>query len=198
MGYFATMENARILSNVLELSSRQDNPLKNPVPDRKRSTYSDLFFYGQKHCPSLIRFLVNIVMANKGPVEKKDVVTVTFYFAVMAHLASRVNFTVARTKTLAFRKLGLTEPGLEQLSQLGITETDRNLRKFRDLLADLGETHFQAQMRAGLPFTTTTDNLDKKGHHLTQAFVKVERKDTRMFSTSKPPKSETKNWFTLA
>ena len=145
--YFNTMENARILSEVLELSSRSDNPMTNPVPNCKTSTYAHLFFYGNQHCYSLMKGLVNLVKADKGPVVVADVVTVSFYFACLAHVASRINNGVARTKALLLRQQGLTEPGLSGLAKVGVTEVDGNLRKFRYMLADLGETHFASQVR---------------------------------------------------
>ena len=64
---------------------------------------------------------------------------------------------------------------MDGLAKLGITETDRNLRNFKYLLADLSETHFLAQVATGVPYQVTTDNLDKGGHHLTQAFVELEQ-----------------------
>ena len=83
---------------------------------------------------------MNLVKADKGPVVPSDVVTVSFYLACLAHLASRINSPVARTKALILQ--GLTEPGLDGLAKVGVSEADGNLRKFRYLLADLGETHF--------------------------------------------------------
>ena len=67
-----TMENARILSEVLKLSKQSDNPMMTPVPDRKICTYAHLFFYGKDNCYSLIRSLVNLVKADKGPVVASD------------------------------------------------------------------------------------------------------------------------------
>ena len=53
------------------------------------------------------------------------------------------------------------------------------------------------QVRAGLSYQVATDNLDKQGHHLTQAFAEVEQRDTRGLDTLPPPLEEIPVHFKL-
>ena len=184
--YLEVLSHSSALGSLLDFVRVVGNPLQEPVPDRKKSSYARLVLFGIKNCPEVVRFLINIICS--GRVTSSDnVVTVGFYLSSFAHLASRVNSTMVKVQSLLLKKEGLVGEGLDRLSKVGMTVTDKCMRDYRTLLADLGETHFQAQVKDGMAYQVTVDNLDKAGHHLTQPFAELERRDTRGLDESPLP-----------
>ena len=78
---------------------------------------------------------------------------------------------------------GITNLGLNILSDVGLTQCARSLSNHRDLFADVG-TQVMHSTAANFPYQSTIDNCDLQSEHLTVESVEKETLDTSSLSTT--------------
>ena len=80
------------------------------------------------------------------------------------------------------RMTNTSEQGIDAQAAVGLAQCSRNLRKKREVLAEVQETVQMLEAKLG-PDQLTLDNCDTRGHHSTVAYSQVETEDTSNLST---------------
>ena len=98
--------------------------------------------------------------------------------------------------TLQLKLHGLTDAGIDAQALLKLGQCSRNLRKDRDILAEVQEKLLILESQSR-PIQLTLDNCDTKSNNCTVAFVQTETVDTSHLGTEPMSPEETLSLFDL-
>jgi hypothetical protein len=145
-------------------------------------------------CPKLISLVIDMVVRREEPVLPKDVLHIATLFANLCYGVNRNLDALIKLRSLTMQVDGITNLGLNTLSDVGLSHTARSLSNHRDLFAEVGTEvmHFTA---AKFPYNSTLDNCDLQSEHLTIEVVEKETVDTSNLSTEKMDKEAATKLF---
>ena len=92
-------------------------------------------------------------------------------------------------RSLSLQVDGLSNIGLDVLSDMGLAQCARSLSNHRDMLADIGPEVMKTTV-SKYPYQSTLDNCDYQSEHLTVETVQKETVDTSNLSSVKMSKEE--------
>ena len=101
----------------------------------------------------------------------------------------RLRVFIAFIRGLTLQVDGLSNIGLDILSDMGLAQCARSLSNHRDMLADIGPEVMKTTASM-YPYQSTLDNCDYLSEHLTVETVQKESEDTTDLSTAKMSKDE--------
>ena len=100
--------------------------------------YCKIVEYGMATCPQLISFIINMVVRKGDPVLPRDVLKIATMFSDVCYTVNNKLDAVVKIRSLGLQLDGLSNLGLDTLSDLGLTQCSRSLSNHRDLFADVG------------------------------------------------------------
>ena len=196
---FSHLFTSQLLEQLLSLGSFEENPLKSFPVDVNSNIYSDIMNFALENARDVMLLLTALTKKQENPICPKDVIQLAYSFSSLAEAANSQNNSLKKVKSLGLRSTGLTNSGLDSLSQIGVSETSRSARNDRDVLASISEEIVKQHAKNNVP-QYTFDNLDIRinniTHHLTLNFKEFEQNDTSDLSTNAKPVEELLDFFT--
>ena len=181
------MEQSKILEQLLRVSSMSDNPLLEFPLDINTNHYAETIAFALKHAPNVLQLILKLSTKNEKPIVESDVVKLAVMFSSLASTVSSKNNALKKVKSISTKNNGLTNAGLDFLSQVGIFESSRTWRNDRDFLASISDSLLLSYARFSVP-QVTFDNMDitisNVMHNMTLPFLEFETVDTREFFKS--------------
>ena len=97
-------------------------------------------------CPKLISLVIDMVVRREEPVLPKNVLHIATLFANLCYGVNRNLDALIKLRSLTMQVDGITNLGLNTLSDVGLSHTARSLSNHRDLFAEVGTEvmHFTA------------------------------------------------------
>ena len=194
------IEHSKILEQLMSISSMPDNPIKDFPLDINRNHYCDIINFALKHAPDVLGLVLKLATKNEAPIDTNDVVRCAHMFSTLACSVSRFNNALKKTKSVTTKNNGLTNNGMDLLSNVGIFETSRCYRNDRDYLASLSHHILMSHARISVP-QVTFDNMDMNIcnilHHMTLPFLEFEIEDTSELPREEKSFDEALEYFTL-
>ena len=157
--------------------------------------YCKIVNYGMERCPALILFVINMVVRRGEPVLPSHVLKTATLFSSICYVANHDLDALVKLRSLTLQVDGLSNIGLDILSDLGMAQCARSLSNHRDMFADIGPDVMNTTA-ALFPLQSTIDNCDFQSEHLTLESVEKETVDTSNLSTTKKTKDEAIALFT--
>ena len=196
---FSHLFTSQLLEQLMSLGLSTENPLKSFPVDVNSNVYSDIMNFALEHAQDVMLLLTTLTKKQENPISSKDVIELAYSFSFLAEAASSQNNSLKKIKSLGLRSTGLTNSGLDSMSQVCVSETSRSARNDRDLLASISEEIVKQHAKINVP-QYTFDNLDIRindiTHHLTLNFSEFEQSDTSDLSTDAKPIEELLDYFT--
>ena len=183
------------LTEISQVDSK-DGPLVDFPVNINENIYCKTVEYGMKNCPSLIKFVTNMVVRRGEPILPSDVLKVATLFSSICYAANHDLDALVKLRSLTLQVDGLSNIGLDVLSGLGLAQCARSLSNHRDMLADIGPQVMNSSA-SSFPYQSTIDNCDMMSEHLTVEVIEKETVDTTNLSTSKISKEAAMSLFTL-
>ena len=172
--------------------------MKGPLVDFPSSInqniYCKIVEFGMKMCPSLVHFITNMVIRRGEPILPSDVLKVATLFSTICYVANQDLDALVKLRSLTLQVDGLTNVGLDILSDLGLAQCARSLSNHRDMFADIGPAVMN-NTACIFPYQSTLDNCDLQSEHLTVEVVEKETVDTSELSNVKMTKEEALTLF---
>ena len=141
------------------------------------NVYACIVEYGINRCPRLMHFLVDMVVRRGEPVLPSDVLRVATLFSIICYGANRELDALIKLRSLTLQVDGLTNNGLDILSDTGLSQCARSLSNHRDMFAEVGPKVIGATA-CHMPYQSTLDNCDFQSEHLTIETIEKETIDT--------------------
>ena len=154
-----------------------------------QNLYCKIVEQGLEVCPSLILFVINMVVRRGEPVLPSDVLKVANLFSSICYVANQDLDALVKLRSLTLQVDGLSNIGLDILSDMGFAQCARSLSNHRDHFADIGPEVMNSTL-AHFPYQSTLDNCDMQAEHLTVESVELETIDTSGLDTVKKTKEE--------
>ena len=184
--------NLMFSDNCLAEISRIDTtggPLVDFPASINQNLYCRIVDYGIEKCPSLIMFIINMVIRRGEPVLPSDVLKIANLFSSICYVANKDLDAMVKLRSLSLQVDGLSNIGLDMLSDMGMAQCARSLSNHRDMFADIGPEVMNTTV-ALYPLQSTIDNCDLQSEHLTVESVEKEVIDTSNLPTSRKTKEE--------
>ena len=153
------------------------------------NVYCKIAEQGIQSCPHLMSLIINLVIRKGEPVLPSHVMKVATLFSSMCHLVNHDLDALIKIRSIAMQMDGLTNQGLNLLSDCGLSHCARSLSNHRDLLADVGVAVME-NTAASFPYQSLLDNCDFQSQHLTLEVIEKETVDTSHLSTVAKSKEE--------
>ena len=128
-------------------------------------------------------------MKKEDPVLPSDVLKIASLFSNMCYSTNSKMGALIKLRGLTLQMDGLTNTGLDILSDCGLTQCARSLSNHRDLFAEVGRDVIDNTSK-NYPYQSILDNCDLMREHLTVEVVQKETLDTSHLSTLKKSKEE--------
>ena len=167
----------------------KDGPLVEFPPSVNENVYCQVAEYGMQSCPQLISLAINLVVRKEDPVLPSDVLKIATLFSNMCYSANHDIDALVKLRSIILQVDGLSNMGLDVLSDCGLTQCSRSLSNHRDLFAEVGRAVMD-NTAASLPIQSILDNCDLQQEHLTLEVVQRETIDTSNLSVDKKSKEE--------
>ena len=169
-----------------------------PLVDFPSSVNSNLYCniveQGMKECPNLMKFVINMVTRRSEPILPSHVLKVATLFASICYAANHELDALNKLRSLSLQVDGLSNVGLDMLSDVGLSQCARSIANHRDQFADIG-LDVMNSTASKFPYQSTLDNCDIQSEHLTVETVEKETIDTSHLDTTKMTKAEAFNLF---
>ena len=162
-------------------------PLVDFPPSVNENVYCQIVDFALKECPRVLNFVVNMVVRRGEPVLPSHVFKITTLFSSICHVANQDLDALVKLRGLVLQIDGLSNIGLDVMSDLGLSHCARSLSNHRDLLADIGPAVLYNTARA-FPYQSILDNCDIQNEHLTIEVIEKENIDTSHLDTTRMPK----------
>ena len=146
------------------------------------NVYCKIVEQGIKSCPHLMSLVVNLVVRKGEPVLPNSVMKVATLFSSMCYLVNHDLDAMVKIRSLVMQMDGVTNLGLNLLSDCGLSQCARSLSNHRDLFADIGSAVMD-NTAASFPYQSILDNCDFQNQHLTLEVIEKESVDTSELST---------------
>ena len=185
---FNIMLSDTCLAEISRLDSKV-GPLVEFPASVNHNLYCETVEFGMNKCPSLVMFVINMVVKRGEPVLPSDVFKIATLFSSICYVANKDLDALVKLRSLTLQVDGLSNIGLDILSDMGLAQCARSLSNHRDMFADIGPSVMNATA-ACFPYQSTLDNCDMMQEHLTIETVEKETVDTRGLSTVKKSKEE--------
>ena len=183
------------LSEISKIDTKA-GPLVDFPTNINENVYAETVEFGMKNCPTLIHFVTGMVVRRGEPVFPSDVLKIATLFSSICFVVNHDLDALIKLRSLTLQIDGLTNIGLDILSDLGLAQCARSLSNHRDMLADIGPQVMNTAA-ANFPYQSTIDNCDMMSEHLTVEVIEKECVDTSKLFTSKMSKDEALNLFTI-
>ena len=183
--------------NCLTEISRIDTkagPLVDFPTSINHNIYCEISDYGVLNCPRLYFFIINMVVRRGEPVLPVHVLQSATIFSIICNAANRDLDALVKLGSLSLQVDGLTNAGLDMMSDMGLSQCARSLSNHRDMLAEIGPI-VMSSTAANCPYQSTLDNCDLHSEHLTVETVEKELIDTSGLSNVKLTKKEALKLF---
>ena len=190
---FNTMLSDNCLAEISRLNSKA-GPLADFPASINHNLYCEIVEYGMIKCPCLVMFVINMVVRRGEPVLPSDVLKIATLFSSLCYVANRELDALVKLRSLSLQVDGLSNTGLDILSDMGLAQCARSLSNHRDMFAEVGPCVMNATA-ASFPYQSTLDNCDFSQEHLTIETVEKETVDTRGLGTTKKTKDEALAFF---
>ena len=128
-----------------------------------------------------------MVIKRGEPILPSHVFKVSTLFSTICYVANRDLDAMVKLRSLVLQLDGLSNIGLDSMSDIGLAQCARSLSNHRDLLADIG-TAVLDNTAWSFPYQSTLDNCDIQSEHLTIEVIEKETIDTSHLSTDKMSK----------
>ena len=100
--------------------------------------FCEIVQFGMEACPQLLSFVINMVVRKENPVLPSDVMKIATLFSSICRSVNHNLDALVRIRSLTLQLDGLSNQGLDSLSDVGLTQCSRSLSNHRDLFADVG------------------------------------------------------------
>ena len=174
------------LAEISEVSTK-GGPMVEFPPSVNENVYCQIAEHAMEKCPKLITMVISMVVRREEPVLPKDVLKISTLFSNLCYVVNRDIDALVRLRSLTMQVDGITNLGLDILSDVGLTQCARSLSNHRDLFAEVG-TQVMHSTAANFPYQSILDNCDLQSEHLTVEVVEKETVDTSNLSTIKMSK----------
>ena len=146
------------LAEISNIETRAGPLVDFPV-NINENIYVSIVEFGLCKCPKLMHFLVNMVVRRGEPVLPSHVIKVATLFSSVCYNANNELNSLVKLRSLTMQVDGVTNIGLDNLSDCGLTQCARSLSNHRDLFAHIGP-HVMDATAALCPYQSTIDNCD--------------------------------------
>ena len=153
------------------------------------NVYCTIVDQGIHSCPQLMSLVINIVVRKGDPVLPSHVMKIATLFSTMCNLVNNDLDAFTKIRSLALQMDGLSNLGLNIMSDCGLTQCARSLSNHRDLFADVGCAVME-NTASNFPFQSLLDNCDFHSEHLTVEVIEKETINTSHLSTVRKSKEE--------
>ena len=150
--------------------------------------------FAMEKCPSLVRFVTNMVIRRGEPILPSDVLKIATLFASICYVANQDLDALVKLRSLTLQVDGLSNVGLDIQSDCGLAQCARSLSNHRDMLSDIGPAVMNSTANV-FPYQSTLDNCDLQSEHLTIEVIEKETVDTSDLDTVKMSKEEALSLF---
>ena len=171
-------------------------PMVDFPPSINQNVYCKTVEFGMKECPTLIDFVINIVVRRGAPVLPSDALKIATLFSSICYAANQDLDALVKLRSLTLQVDGLTNVGLDICSDMGLAQCARSLSNHRDMFADIGEQVMNSTASM-FPYQSILDNLDFQSEHLTLEVIEKETIDTSSLCTTKMSKDEALSSFRI-
>ena len=155
----------------------QDSPLVEFPPSVNSNIYCKIVEYGMKVCPQLISLAINLAVKKEDPVLPSDVLKVATLFSTLCYSTNHNIDAMVKLRSILLQVDGLSNSGLDIMSDCGLGQCSRSLSNHRDLFAEVGRAVMD-NTAASFPYQSILDNCDLQQQHLTVEVVEKETIDT--------------------
>ena len=159
-----------------------------------QNLYCKMVEYGMDTCPGLIMFVISMVVRRGEPVLPSDVLKIATLFSSICYVVNKDLDALVKLRSLNLQVDGLSNTGLNILSDMGMAQCARSLSNHRDMFADIGPEVMNTTA-ALFPYQSTLDNCDFQTEHLTVESVEKEIIDTSDLCTTKKTKEDALAFF---
>ena len=128
-----------------------------------------------------------MVVKRGEPILPSHVLSIGTLFSSICYIANRDLDAMVKLRGLCLQSDGLSNVGLDMMSDQGLTQCARSLSNHRDLLADVGPAVLYNTGRS-FPYQCILDNCDIQNEHLTVEVIEKESIDTSHLSKAKMSK----------
>lgn len=186
------------LQELLTLSSVEgDRPLVDWPNNLNRNWFCEVVRCAADHSPITLALLLRLtVKETASNVQPRHVLNIATVFSQIAMMVDQKNNSLVKINTLQLKLHGLTDAGIDAQALIKLGQCSRNLRKDRDILAEVQEKLLILESQSR-PIQLTLDNCDTKSNNCTVAFVQTETVDTSHLGTEPMSPEETLSLFDL-
>lgn len=156
--------------------------------------YAEIVDFGLEKCPRLMYFIVNMVVKRGEPVVNSHVLKVATIFSTICYAVNTELDALVKLRSLTLQADGLSNIGLDILSDMGLAQCARSLSNHRDMFAEVGPQVANATALHS-PYQSTIDNCDYQSEHLTIESVERETISTEGLDTVKMTKNSALKLF---
>ena len=157
-------------------------PLVDFPPSVNENVYSKVVDFAIWKCPILVKFVISLVVKRGEPILPSHVFKVATLFSSICYVANRDLDALVKIRSLLLQVDGLTNMGLDIMSDIGLGQSARSLSNHRDLLAHVGPEVLNNTAYT-FPYQSILDNCDIQSEHLTIEVVEKETVDTTHLSS---------------
>ena len=177
------------------LANSHDSPLVEYPSSLNQNIYCQVVDFALVKCPTLLQFCMSMVVKRGEPVLPSHILKIVTLFSTICYTANHNLDALVKTRSLSMQVNGLSNIGLDIMSDLGLSHCARSLSNMRDLLADVGPSVMK-NTASKLPYQSILDNFDFQSEHLTIEVIEKEVIDTSHLSSTKMSKEEALQLFT--
>ena len=172
----------------------KNSPLSEFPPSVNENVFCKVVQFGMMTCPQLISMVINLVVKKEDPVLPSDVFKIATLFSGLCYSTNHDLDALVKLRSLIMEADGLSNLGLDILSDCGLAQCSRSLSNHRDLFAEVGRAVMD-NTAANYPYQSILDNCDLMQEHLTVEVIEKETIDTSNLSTVKKSKEEALSLF---
>ena len=180
----------------VSLISTKCGPLVEFPASVNENVYCKIVEFALHSCPQLISFVINLVVRKGEPVLPSDVLKIATLFSTLCHAANHDIDALVKLRSLTMQVDGLSNLGIDILSDCGLSQCARSLSNHRDLFAEVGRSVMD-NTATSYPFQSILDNCDIQEEHLTVEVIEKETVDTSNLSTASKTKEEALSLFSM-
>ena len=195
---FSHLLSSRLLEQLVSLGTSHENPLKCFPVDVNRNVYADVMNFALEHAEDVMLLLTFLTKKHENPIVVQDVINLSYIFSSLAEASCPSNNALKKLKTLCLRNCGLTNAGLDSMSNVGIAQCSKSARNDINDMASITEEILKVYAKKYVA-QFTFDNLDIRindvTHHLTLNYMEFEQHDTSGLSTIAKPLEDLPTFF---
>ena len=186
------------LQELLTLSAvAGERPLVDWPNSLNKNWFSEVVRFAADHSPITLSLLLRLTVKETScNVQPRHVVNIATVFSQIALMVDQKNNALVKLNTLQLKLHGLTDAGIDAQALMKLGQCSRNLRKDRDILAEVQEKLLILESKSR-PIQLTLDNCDTKSNNCTVAFVQTESVDTSHLGTGRMSPEDTLSLFDL-